>query len=777
MASCTDRHGHLIMILKINVNLCHVICGLLCYSDIQKITLYRYNLDDLDNGFMPLMTSISLQSCLKTIAMVMMLIFGAASAWAQDTSAPVDFTANAVSSNAETGVMTAEGDVVITQGKMRLLADRVDYNRNEGKAVATGNVIFTDNDGSTHYTDMLVLEKNFSKAIAEPVISQFKDGSWVGGDKVNHDRALGTVYEKARYTPCDCDFIGGKTPAWEINSSQSRHDPNSQTIYHENVTMKIFAVPVLYFPYLDHPDWTVRRRSGLLPPRISFSSDLGTTYAQSYYWVTGETHDAEITPYYFGNQGAAVKTTYRQRWDYSSLNATIYKGRLNTYKKSREDVAGIDAVFKTTLGQKWKTDVRLYRASQDTFMRRYNFDDAQTLKSSIRTERIDRNAYSRVEAYDIQDLTSDRDEENEATVLPSVFHERYLDTDQEGLSLRVRLSALQLDNDESTDLKRWTSELYSRQDITTDFGQLSVEGRLAGQYRNIETATNNSGYEGELGQTTVAAGVGWAMPVSVQMADRFAIVEPKVKLVSVKATDRSNSIPNRDSSDFRLDEANLFLLHREQGEDYNITSTRIDGGVSMSLYDPYLGDVTGFVGSSIRLAGETPTGLNSVAETDRISDILASLTVQPYSNFSMAMSGRFHPRDFHLNETKLSGQLSFAETQLSASYNQLSKSYFDSATEEKEELVVTAKQNLGYGWGLSVTQKYDMTNDKRELTDSIVDINYGGGLQDCLNISIGYNRDTDSDRDIKPIDEVFVVFNFKNLGAVGTNQVKSLSSN
>ena len=710
------------------------------------------------------------------MAMAMAMVLTAAPSWAQDASAPVDFTANTVSSNAETGVMTAEGDVVITQGQMRLVADRVDYDRNQGKAVATGNVIFTDNEGSTHYSDLLVLEENFSKAIAEPVISQFTDGSWVGGDKVNHDAVLGTVYEKARYTPCDCDFIGGKTPAWEINSSESRHDPNTQTIYHENVTMKIFAVPVLYFPYLDHPDWTVRRRSGLLPPRISFSSDLGTTYAQSYYWVTGETHDAEITPYVFGNKGTAVKTIYRQRWDKSSLKATLYQGQLNTYKKSRENVAGIDTHFETTLGNKWKTDVRLYRASQDTFMRRYNFDNAETLKTSFVTERIDRDRYSRIEAYDIQDLTSDRDPENEATVLPSVFHERYLETDQDGLSLRLRLSALQLDNDEATDLKRWTSELYSHQDITTDWGQLSVEGRLAGQYRNIETATNNTGYEGELGQATMAAGLGWSMPVSVQMADRFAIIEPKVKLVSVKATDRSNSIPNRDSADFRLDEANLFLLHREQGEDYNITSTRVDGGVSMSVYDPYLGDVTGFVGSSIRLAGDTPTGLNGVTESDRISDILASLSVQPYSNFSVGMSGRFHPRDFHLNETKLSGSLNFADTRLSASYNQLSKSYFDSATEEKEELVLTANQKLPYGWGLSVTQKYDMTNDTRELTDSIVDVNYGGGLQDCLTISIGYNRDTESDRDIKPIDEVFVLFSFKNLGAVGTSQINAISN-
>jgi len=50
-------------------------------------------------------------------------------------------------------------------------------------------------------------------------------------------------------------------------------------------------------------------------------------------------------------------------------------------------------------------------------------------------------------------------------------------------------------------------------------------------------------------------------------------------------------------------------------------------------------------------------------------------------------------------------------------------------------------------------------------------------VQDCLNISIGYNRDTDSDRDIKPIDEVFVVFTFKNLGSIGTNQIKDISSN
>ena len=100
---------------------------------------------------------------------------------------------------------------------------------------------------------------------------------------------------RSGFTPCDCDYKNGETPAWELKSTETRHDPVAQTVFHNNVTMHIFDVPVMYFPYLSHPDWTVRRRSGVLRQRIKFSSDLGMTYGQSYYWVTGDTHDVEIT--------------------------------------------------------------------------------------------------------------------------------------------------------------------------------------------------------------------------------------------------------------------------------------------------------------------------------------------------------------------------------------------------------------------------------------------------------------------------------------------------
>ena len=104
------------------------------------------------------------------------------------------------------------------------------------------------------------------------------------------------------------------------------------------------------------------------------------TYAQSYYWVTGETHDVEITPYIFGDKGHSGSDKYRQRWDESELNAKIIGGSVNTYKQTDENVAAIDASFDTLLGNHWKTQVRFQRASQDTFLRRYKFDSSEELR-------------------------------------------------------------------------------------------------------------------------------------------------------------------------------------------------------------------------------------------------------------------------------------------------------------------------------------------------------------------------------------------------------------
>ena len=96
----------------------------------------------------------------------------------------------------------------------------------------------------------------------------------------------------------------------------------------------------------------------------------------------------------------------------------------------------------------------------------------------------------------------------------------------------------------------------------------------------------------------------WArLPLVVSGLGRTALLEPKAQLVWVDGADLTQEVPNRDSSDYRIDEANLFLLHRYQGKDYVLPGTRADL-VSGVANDQTFGKLAGFIGLSWRISGK-----------------------------------------------------------------------------------------------------------------------------------------------------------------------------
>ena len=119
----------------------------------------------------------------------------------------------------------------------------------------------------------------------------------------------------AAFTPCKCDFLNGEQPLWDIKASQSVRNEKTQTITHYNMRMSVLNVPVGYLPFLTHPDWTVRRRSGFLTPSFIVSSDLGFTPSIPYYQIIDETSDVEFTTYKYQYRGLGVKSRYRKLWD------------------------------------------------------------------------------------------------------------------------------------------------------------------------------------------------------------------------------------------------------------------------------------------------------------------------------------------------------------------------------------------------------------------------------------------------------------------------------
>ena len=110
----------------------------------------------------------------------------------------------------------------------------------------------------------------------------------------------------------------------------------------------------------------------------------------------------------------------------------------------------MDSHFSSQIGNGWDVNAHLRRASQDTFMRRYGFNQNTSLKSSISASRTIGNRYYLVEASDRQSMLTSDKTTNEQTI-HRIFYERGKGWRQNQW-LRTELSALQLDNDQDHDL-------------------------------------------------------------------------------------------------------------------------------------------------------------------------------------------------------------------------------------------------------------------------------------------------------------------------------------
>ena len=62
------------------------------------------------------------------------------------------------------------------------------------------------------------------------------------------------------------------------------HDKIKKTIFYDNAIIKVYNIPIFYFPRLSHPDPTVDRRSGFLVPSFANSTNVGFGVDVPFFW-------------------------------------------------------------------------------------------------------------------------------------------------------------------------------------------------------------------------------------------------------------------------------------------------------------------------------------------------------------------------------------------------------------------------------------------------------------------------------------------------------------
>ena len=91
------------------------------------------------------------------------------------------------------------------------------------------------------------------------------------------------------------------------------YNENKKQINYDNALVKIYDIPVLYFPKFFHPGPTVKRQSGFLVPYINNSNILGSSLQVPYFFATSINKDFTFKPTLFDKNILMFQNEYRQQ--------------------------------------------------------------------------------------------------------------------------------------------------------------------------------------------------------------------------------------------------------------------------------------------------------------------------------------------------------------------------------------------------------------------------------------------------------------------------------
>ena len=104
-----------------------------------------------------------------------------------------------------------------------------------------------------------------------------------------------------------------------------------KTIFYNNAVIKVYDIPIFFTPYLSHPDPSVDRRSGFLPPSFLTQKTLGQL-SVPYYFAIDKDKDFTLNSKFYASENPLFAGEYRQAFENSNLILDF--GYTEGYKKT-----------------------------------------------------------------------------------------------------------------------------------------------------------------------------------------------------------------------------------------------------------------------------------------------------------------------------------------------------------------------------------------------------------------------------------------------------------
>jgi LPS-assembly protein len=695
----------------------------------------------------------------------------------QDESTPVLVTADELQYDQARGLTIAKGHVELSQRQQILLADTVTYDQRTDTVTASGHVSLMQADGDVVFADFMELHDDFRDGFIKDVRLLLSDGSRMAGNTARRVDGIRTEVRRGVYSPCElCAKDPTHPPVWQIKAEQITDDKELKLVEYRDAVMEIEGIPIFWTPYMSHPDPSVKRASGFLPPVVGNDASNGFRIGIPYYQVLGPDKDATFRPIFTTEGGTVLDGQYRQRFSngFLATDSSVTLGsrtidpRISTVAASSSGVRGhLQADGLWDLDDRWRVGLNSLATTDQSYLQRYHFNyTTNYLSDHLYTENFGRASYGNISAYAFQNLNPTYSIANEPIVLPVASYTLTTPVDEIGGRWQVTGNALNL-------MAPHTGFRERRLSAGTSW-RLPFNGPIGDVYQ-FTASLRGDGYDSDLTPAagfsqneTKAAGrifpqvaLKWRYPL-IRPSDTFTtLIEPIAAIFAAPLGGNPAAIPNEDAQSFEFDDSDLFRVNRFPGLDRVDGGQRVDYGIHAGVYNPVAGSTQVLIGESYRFQRQTAFPFGAGLDHRR-SDVVGRLQISPGGYFDMFYRARVDGRDLAMRRQEVG--ISGGPANLTASVSYIATSTIPGVPSvlPARQISTTITAQLTPNWSAQVTHTQNLNNGSSSL-NSALQITY---RDDCLAVTGTIRRSGISFGDLRAGTSFVLTFVFKNLGDV-----------
>ncbi|MXO85750.1 LPS assembly protein LptD [Altererythrobacter aurantiacus] len=704
-----------------------------------------------------------------------------------EASRAIDFEADALEYDQSSDTITASGNVILRSEDQSLRADSVRWNRQTGDIVADGNVRLVDELGNQLYSDSLLLDDEFEAGAMDNLLLALAQGGRLAAAEGRRGEDGAIILERAAYSACAVIDAEGceKSPSWRITAERVVYDTVNDTVKFRGAYLELFGARVLPLPGL-----AIRTdgeaASGFLAPNLRVSQVNGLEVNGSYYWRLADNRDLTLGAYAFTEAPPMVSGQWRHLLDKGAYQITGYLtssrriGGINGFNQeptSERDIRGyIFANGQYQFSPEWSLSASIRRASDRTFLRRYDITREDRLRSTFELARVDDTSYFALTGWETQTLRLNAPQGEVPVALPIIDYRKRLADPIAGGTVQLQANTLAISREVGQDTQRaFAKAQWDRRSITAG-GQvltLSVLGRADVYHTDDVSLTETVQFRGNEGWEARAFGLG-AVDLEWPLVGRAfggtQVLTPRVQVVASTPI-RNLAFPNEDARAFDLEDSNLFALNRFPGYDRIEESIRVTYGLDWELRRPGW-EILATIGQSIRADEEPGFLVDGTGIYDRVSDIVGRTRVRYRDFLSFTHRYRIDKDDFALRRNEIDATIGSRRTYAEVGYLRLDRD-IDVTVEDlddREELRFAGRVAFADYWSVFAAGIVNLTDAEEDPTltsDGFDPIRTRLGIayeDDCLEIGLTWRRDFITAGDAVSGNTFQLNFSLKNLG-------------